>query len=105
MRDEPGSDGKLRAVPPKPDPETVAFGYSHDGIAYYVGYKEIAGVDYASFTVLNKRYSKDVNFVYHFGNRIEDADAASFEVVGPTTSVGRDKNFDYFVGERRKTGK
>jgi hypothetical protein len=91
-----GSDKMI----PSPNLASFLFGYSRDGIAYYLGAKEIEGADYGSFVILNERYAKDKDFVYYEGSRIAHADPRSFEVVGPTVVRGRDKNGEYWDGKR-----
>jgi hypothetical protein len=90
---------------PSPNLASLPMGYSRDGIAYYLGAKEIEGADYRSFVILNERYAKDKDFVYYEGGRIADADPKSFEVVGPTDVRGRDKNGEYWDGKRRNAAK
>jgi len=93
------SDGIKGSSSLRPEPYGATLGYSRDGISYYLGGKEIKGVDYKSFVVLNERYAKDKNFVYYLGDPIADADPASFQVVGPTVIRGCDKNHEYVDGK------
>lgn len=58
-------------------------------------YGEKPEIDTSTFRVFAfEAYAKDKNSVYHLGNKIEGADAYTFEAIG--THFARDKNVGYF---------
>ncbi len=72
--------------------------WSRDNSTYFWGASKLAGIDYASFKVLNELYGKDKDKVYFRGNSIPEADAASFISIG--VIGGQDANWEYKHGRR-----
>lgn len=69
---------------------------------YYEGKR--LDLDIKSFQYLGKGVSKDANSVYHGADKIEEADAATFELVpismpNVMSVCAKDKNHSYFDGE------
>jgi hypothetical protein len=48
----------------------------------------------ASFTILDYPYAKDATSVFYFHTKINEADAASFSILG--NDFSKDKNHVYF---------
>ncbi len=67
--------------------------YTRDKNFVYSFGRKIEGADQNTFELLNRVYAKDKNFVYSFGRKIDGADSDTFKVLGDY--YAKDKNSAY----------
>lgn len=60
----------------------------------------ISELDLESVEILNKKYIKDKNSVYHFCSEIENSDSETFEIMSDNNDYSKDKNNVYYMGEK-----